>query len=69
VGALKAEILKINLDRAQRLQDVMVLKQVVATSAKEIETLRAERATHLRDIEILIADIHGLRSRVGNGQC
>ena len=57
VAGLKAEIVKINLGRAQRLQDILLINQMVAASAKEIETLGAERAIHLRDIETLKAEI------------
>ena len=57
IEILKAEIVKINLDRAQRLQDNLTLNQMVVTSAEEIETLRAEREIRLRDIETLKAEI------------
>ena len=53
VSSLRDEIVKINLDRAKRLQDIVALRDLAAGTEEERRSLKAEREVHLRDNAVL----------------
>jgi hypothetical protein len=62
--ALRTENAKINLDRAQRLNDVKRLTGQVDALGHEVELLRADRVLHLQDNEALTSQVLTLQQEV-----
>ena len=64
VSSLRDEIVKINLDRAKRLQDLVALRDMVAATEEERSQLKAQREIHLRDNETLTRELLAERTRI-----
>ena len=64
VSSLRDEIVKINLDRAKRLQDIVALGQAVVAAQKEGILLKADREIHLHDIDTLTRELLAARAQI-----
>lgn len=61
VASLRDEIVKINLDRAKRLQDVVALTHELLTARARIDEIEVDRAQRLVDIQTLTALVADLQ--------